>query len=439
MAQASQFLIAGNDEHGMNPPTAGKRTPIMPYIDRPFFENEFNRPAKQRFLGVCARIGFNTFDVHPEVTDTSVSTRVTRTNRAGVSCVITFAYNATVNENFNSTAGTLIYYSTTNPYRTASRTLSGLISESIGAYNAVPELGVRTLDIGMLSSVNRPACLVEAGFMTNFREAKLMMDPQFQQIVAEGTAQAVCAYFGVTYLPLQPASAYSLLRRGSRGQQVLYLQWLLTVYGYQPGSPDGIFGSGTQAAVQAFQRDNGLSADGPAFDRLCLRSPAPPGQPGHLRPLPPAKTALQAVHRGRGGRHFRTEHPVGGPGLPERKRTDGGRLGRPGHLAGGHRAERRTASALTFPTRLPFSEGSTPRQNGLATGEGRTSSGRRKKSKKPLDAGRKRTPVWHGSRSEASGPISAPNEPSPELPQTFYAPIFSVPNARVLCGLRRVL
>ncbi len=262
MAQASQFLIAGNDEHGMNPPTAGKRTPIMPYIDRPFFENEFNRPAKQRFLGVCARIGFNTFDVHPEVTDTSVSTRVTRTNRAGVSCVITFAYNATVNENFNSTAGTLIYYSTTNPYRTASRTLSGLISESIGAYDAVPELGVRTLDIGMLSSVNRPASLVEAGFMTNFREAKLMMDPQFQQIVAEGTAQAVCAYFGVTYLPLQPASAYSLLRRGSRGQQVLYLQWLLTVYGYQPGSPDGIFGSGTQAAVQAFQRDNGLSADG---------------------------------------------------------------------------------------------------------------------------------------------------------------------------------
>ena len=30
----------------------------------------------------------------------------------------------------------------------------------------------------------------------------------------------------------------------------------------QSGSPDGIYGSETQAAVQAFQRTNGLSADG---------------------------------------------------------------------------------------------------------------------------------------------------------------------------------
>ena len=43
MALASSFLIAANDEHGLNPPTAGKRTPIMPYINRSFYENEFNR------------------------------------------------------------------------------------------------------------------------------------------------------------------------------------------------------------------------------------------------------------------------------------------------------------------------------------------------------------------------------------------------------------
>ena len=38
---ASDFLIAGNDEHGVNPPTPGKRTPIMPYINRAIYENEF--------------------------------------------------------------------------------------------------------------------------------------------------------------------------------------------------------------------------------------------------------------------------------------------------------------------------------------------------------------------------------------------------------------
>ena len=30
MAKASDFLIGANDEHGLNPPTVGKRTPIMP-------------------------------------------------------------------------------------------------------------------------------------------------------------------------------------------------------------------------------------------------------------------------------------------------------------------------------------------------------------------------------------------------------------------------
>ena len=41
MAVASNFLIGANDEHGLNPPTAGKRTPIMPYINRSFYENYY--------------------------------------------------------------------------------------------------------------------------------------------------------------------------------------------------------------------------------------------------------------------------------------------------------------------------------------------------------------------------------------------------------------
>ena len=40
MAVASDFLIGANDEHGLNPPTAGKRTPIISYIGRSFYENE---------------------------------------------------------------------------------------------------------------------------------------------------------------------------------------------------------------------------------------------------------------------------------------------------------------------------------------------------------------------------------------------------------------
>lgn len=57
------------------------------------------------------------------------------------------------------------------------------------------------------------------------------------------------------------------LRQGSRGQDVITLQYLLNVIGeYYPGIPritqDGIFGSGTRQAVIAFQNQMGLSPDG---------------------------------------------------------------------------------------------------------------------------------------------------------------------------------
>ena len=54
------------------------------------------------------------------------------------------------------------------------------------------------------------------------------------------------------------------LRRGSKGEYVLVLQAALKNRGYDIGSSgvDGVFGKATEAAVKAFQKDNGLKADG---------------------------------------------------------------------------------------------------------------------------------------------------------------------------------
>ena len=59
----------------------------------------------------------------------------------------------------------------------------------------------------------------------------------------------------------------SVLRQGSRGQDVITLQYLLDVISeYYPGIPaptqDGIFGSGTRQSVMAFQQYMGLQNDG---------------------------------------------------------------------------------------------------------------------------------------------------------------------------------
>lgn len=52
------------------------------------------------------------------------------------------------------------------------------------------------------------------------------------------------------------------LRQGARGDEVKEVQRRLKKWGYYNGSVDGVFGAGTRAAVIAFQKKNGLTADG---------------------------------------------------------------------------------------------------------------------------------------------------------------------------------
>ena len=56
----------------------------------------------------------------------------------------------------------------------------------------------------------------------------------------------------------------SVLKVGSRGDKVRTLQSSLNALGYNAGTPDGQFGSGTQNEVIRFQKTYGLTADGQA-------------------------------------------------------------------------------------------------------------------------------------------------------------------------------
>ena len=261
MAVASDFLIGANDEHGLNPPTAGKRTPIIPYIGRSFYENEFNNQAKLMFILACLRCGFNVYDVHPEVQDVSVSTRVVRANRAGISLLVTFAYNASGNgTTFNSARGIEVYYSPFNSFASESRRLSELVFQKLVENTSVPGRFVGTLSVGVLSNVRAPSTLIEGGFMTNWTDAKLMLNPNYIVNVGESTCQAVCEFLGVPYIPRE-LNNYTTIQVGSRGNFVKILQYLLNYYGANL-SVDGVFGVGTQRAVIDFQRNNKLTADG---------------------------------------------------------------------------------------------------------------------------------------------------------------------------------
>lgn len=257
------YYIGANDEHGQNPFTAGKRTPTMPYLNVPFYENQFNRPTKIKFTEACLRNGFAVYDVKPELTDTSVATRVARINRQNLTLLVTFGYNAFGTGNtFNSAQGISVFYSTRNVNARLSRMLSEEVYEQLVTGTKQTGRGVSTLtDVGVLQSVNCTSTLVEPGFMTNFAEAKLMRDPDYQTEVAEETSRGVCNYLGVNYVTRNDLSNYPTLRSGSRSDFVYLLQLMLNQNGFNL-TVDGQFGANTLNAVTQFQQTNGLAADG---------------------------------------------------------------------------------------------------------------------------------------------------------------------------------
>ena len=67
---------------------------------------------------------------------------------------------------------------------------------------------------------------------------------------------------GATETAQGAVCAAAVLRQGSRGGEVKEVQRRLKQWGYYSGSVDGVFGAGTKNAVIAFQKKNGLKADG---------------------------------------------------------------------------------------------------------------------------------------------------------------------------------
>ena len=65
-----------------------------------------------------------------------------------------------------------------------------------------------------------------------------------------------------TLSPEEDAGGYTILKKGSRGQEVQSLQEALIELGFLTGKADGVFGDGTEKAVIAFQQKNGYPDTG---------------------------------------------------------------------------------------------------------------------------------------------------------------------------------
>ena len=73
---------------------------------------------------------------------------------------------------------------------------------------------------------------------------------------------ALLAAAAALAIALSPCALAAVLEVGARGGDVTKVQQRLIQWGYLTGSADGRYGAKTMAAVKAFQRKNGLAADG---------------------------------------------------------------------------------------------------------------------------------------------------------------------------------
>lgn len=128
-----------------------------------------------------------------------------------------------------------------------------------------------TNDFWVLKNTYAPAVLMEYGFMDSRTDAPVILTEAYAKLVAYATMAGIAQAAELTKRqPETPAAGNAVditlpvLARGSEGYTVRVLQYLLTGNGYSLPAygPDGDFGAETEAAVQAFQRDNGLTPDG---------------------------------------------------------------------------------------------------------------------------------------------------------------------------------
>ena len=84
----------------------------------------------------------------------------------------------------------------------------------------------------------------------------------------------------IMLIALAQAAGAATYERGSSGELVSEMQSRLKEWGYYSGEVDGIFGSETEEAVKAFQRKNGLEADGRVGPATLTALGLPTGQQG---------------------------------------------------------------------------------------------------------------------------------------------------------------
>lgn len=178
--------------HGHN--TLGKRTPTMPN-GKVIKEWEFNYPTAKKLGKLLKYNGFNIIYVSDTEEDTPLKDRATIANKSNVDILVSIHYNA-FQSIWGNHGGIETYH---YPSSTNGKKLAGYVQEELIKETGLRDRGVKAANYYILKETKMPSILCECGFMDNFKEAKLMLDKEYQMKCARAIAKGICKYFGVEY------------------------------------------------------------------------------------------------------------------------------------------------------------------------------------------------------------------------------------------------
>lgn len=191
------MLIALSNGHGINTP--GKRTPK--FKDGSFMhEYEFNS-AVVKYLDILLKNnGFDTLLVSPTDEDIPLKQRTDLANDNNVDLFISVHVNAYGSGDWNNTGGieTYVY-----KFGGEAEKLARLVHKNLLKGTPLPDRKVKEANFHVLRETKMPAILVECGFMTNEKEAKLLISDKYRQECAEEIAQGICEYYGKEYVDIE--------------------------------------------------------------------------------------------------------------------------------------------------------------------------------------------------------------------------------------------
>lgn len=192
-------LIALCDGHGIGTP--GKRTPHIPELGRSIMENEFNREVVKYLDMELRHNGFRTLLVAPTDYDTPLKQRTDLANKNKADLYISIHFNA-LDGKFDGSGkdpegfSAHIYHGKRN---TESGQFAKIALKHLSKGTPQRNRGIVEQNLHVVRETRMPAVLFELGFMDNEREARLMLNVDFQKECAIELAMAVCEFYGVKY------------------------------------------------------------------------------------------------------------------------------------------------------------------------------------------------------------------------------------------------